>query len=87
MNLELFYENQAGEKVPIGRFKKPNPMIRAVGPGPSGERCKNCKYIIRKSFSKIYYKCQWRGDSNGPGTDHRINWPACSKFTRRIENG
>lgn len=82
MNLELFYENQAGEKVPIGRFKKQNPMIKACGPGPEGEKCKNCKYIIRKQFGNTYFKCQWRGDSNGPGTDHRVNWPACSKFIK-----
>lgn len=80
---ELFYENQLGEKVPIGRFKKQNPMIKAVGPGPKDERCKACKYLRVKHFSKTYFKCEWRGDSNGPGTDHRANWPACGKFIKQ----
>ena len=30
--------------------------------------------------AKTYFKCELRGITNGPGTDHRANWPACGKF-------
>jgi len=60
--------------------RKQNPMIRSVGNGPEGKRCKTCAFLIRKSYSKTYYKCQFRGNTNGPGTDHKVNWPACSRY-------
>lgn len=66
---------------------KPNPgnhlMLRRHGSGPEGKRCKHCAHIYRKEFAKNYYKCDLRGDTNGPGTDHRVNWPACGKFEER----
>lgn len=59
---------------------KPNPMIRSVGIGTEGKKCKSCYFLIRKSYAKVYYKCQFRGNTNGTGTDHKVNWPACSKY-------
>lgn len=60
--------------------KKGNPMLRN-GYGPEGKKCKHCTHLIRKDFhSKVYYKCFYRGDTNGAGTDHRVNWPACKLF-------
>jgi len=55
----------------------PNPMVRAFGRGPNGVKCRTCRYLQKKEQGKTYYKCQYRGDTNGPGTDHRVNWDAC----------
>ena len=60
---------------------EPNPMVKAYGKGPPGKRCKHCLWLYGKVFSKVYYKCKKRGlDTNGPATDHRVNWTACGKF-------
>lgn len=58
---------------------KVNPMCRAAGI-TEGKKCKTCRHLIRKRYSKVYYKCAFRGNTNGPGTDHRVNWPACGKY-------
>ena len=58
-----------------------NPCVRSHGIGPEGSKCKGCALFIRKGYcSKKYFKCALRGNTNGPGTDHRANWPACGKF-------
>lgn len=58
-----------------------NPCVRLYGLDPEGRRCKECQLFIRKTgYRKIYFKCELRGDTNGPGTDHRANWPACGRF-------
>ena len=75
------YENIFGELITVSN-KKANPLIRSFGKGPEGERCKNCKHLYYKSYSKVYYKCDLRPDTNGPGTDHKVNWPACGKFEK-----
>jgi len=67
-----------GQEIPVP--KKTNPMIRIYGQGPEGKRCKHCKHITCKEFGNTYYKCDLRRNTNGPATDHRINWPACGKF-------
>jgi hypothetical protein len=59
---------------------EPNPCRKVYGKGPDGKRCKQCVYIYAKSYSKTYYKCAKRPDTNGPATDHRVNWFACAKF-------
>lgn len=57
-----------------------NPCIRAYGPGPEGGRCKDCDLLVVLEYSKRYFECRLRPFTNGPGTDHRVNWPACGKF-------
>lgn len=58
-----------------------NPCVRLYGPGPAGARCKTCRLFLRKGgYAKTYFKCELRGDTNGPGTDHRANWPACGRY-------
>lgn len=58
-----------------------NPMVDAFGPGPEGTMCKQCAHIVSKIYSKRYYKCEKRGGINMTNvTDHRVNWPSCSKF-------
>lgn len=59
---------------------KINPMVKSCGKGPAEFKCKHCVYFIRKHYSKVYFKCKWRGNTNGPGTDHKANWPTCGKF-------
>lgn len=61
-----------------GSFKF-NPMVQAYGQ-KEGFKCKTCKHLFRKSYAGVYYKCKFRGDANGAGTDHRVNWPACNKY-------
>lgn len=63
-----------------------NPMVTRCGAGPEGARCKECKHLIRKKYAKVYFKCSFRGDSNGPKTDHRANWPACGKYEIQTPN-
>lgn len=67
--------------IPIDESKiDPNPMVRTYGYGPKDKRCKHCQYLFYKQFSKKYWKCALRQNTNGPATDHRINWRACGKF-------
>lgn len=61
-----------------------NPMVRAYGKHENPAfRCKDCVYLYYKEYAHRYYKCSLRGDTNGPGTDHRKFWPACAKFKQR----
>jgi hypothetical protein len=52
-----------------------------------GEKCKNCAHLVRKSFSKVYYKCELRNnvDKCSPKSDHKVNWTACGKFKKETE--
>ena len=58
-----------------------NPMVRKFGVDPERRTCKGCDWLLVNECSKRYYKCRLRGVTSGPGTDHRVSWPACSKFT------
>ena len=59
----------------------PNPMVRAYGYAEPRTRCRECEHLFAKHWDKRYYKCDLRGNTNGPGTDHRVRWNACSKFS------
>jgi len=62
-------------------MKKPNPCIAVYGPGPDGARCKTCAHLDgHPGAGRIYWKCLLRAYSHGPGTDHRVNWPACGRW-------
>jgi hypothetical protein len=78
------YINLLGEEidtdVELKKRRLINPMVTAQGKGPEGMKCKHCRFCYGKHYSKIYYKCEFRGDTNGPGTDHKVNWAACGKF-------
>jgi hypothetical protein len=82
INTDLF-GNVVQPEVPLknksGGFNI-NPCIAAFGKGPEGTRCKKCVHFIRKHYGGVYFKCALRGDTNGPGTDHRANWPTCGKY-------
>jgi hypothetical protein len=67
--------------VPVDESKlDSNPMVKSFGYGPEGKRCKHCFHLFKKQYAGTYYKCDYRINTNGPGTDHRVNWAACSKF-------
>jgi hypothetical protein len=70
---------QLGRKNPR---KNVNPCLILLGAGPTEFKCKHCVHFYRKRYSKTYYKCELRGDTNGPGTDHRANWPTCMRFEK-----
>lgn len=55
-------------------------MHRAYGRGPETARCQTCVHLYRKLYDKTYYKCDQFADTNGPGTDWRVGWPACGKY-------
>lgn len=46
---------------------------------PRGETCGTCAHLSPKETGarRTFYKCNKRGDTNGPATDCRKKWPAC----------
>jgi len=70
----------------VGGDGKSNPCVRLYGPGPDGAKCKECRLLIVNQKSKRYFKCELRGFTNGPATDHRANWPACGRFVQKEKN-
>lgn len=59
---------------------KYNPCIDAYGAGPIDKKCKHCKHLFYKSYGKKYFKCSFRKNTNSPASDHKVNFPSCSKF-------
>ena len=60
---------------------KSNPCIPAFGPGPEGATCGSCVHLFRQGGTAgTYYKCELRRVTGGPGTAHRVRWPACARF-------
>lgn len=47
-----------------------------------GNKCKDCVFLLKKSFSKTYYKCSKFNTSSSESSDWRINWPACGLFNK-----
>lgn len=89
MDIDLFgkeieYRDPNGNQI-TGRTKTGafinNPLIPLYGI-KEGEKCKNCAHLVRKAYSKVYYKCELRNnvDKCSPKSDHKVGWPACSKF-------
>ena len=70
-----------------GQAKAPeaiNPCVRMFGRGPEGSICKICKHLdYHQPGNKRFYKCYLRPFTRGPGSDHRVRWPACAKFEAR----
>lgn len=61
-------------------YNDKNPMVNLFGI-KKNKKCKTCVYLFCKKFSKNYYKCALRKNTNGPATDHRVNWNACNKYS------
>lgn len=69
------------------RLKRVNPMLLKWGAGPPEFRCKACSYFgIGGTGARGHYKCRYRGNTSGPGTDHRANWETCKRFLEWVEN-
>ena len=78
--LEKEYFNLHREKGdPTNEGQDPNPCVKLYG-AIDGKKCKKCIHLYSKHYSKTYYKCDLRKDTNGRGTDHRVNWNACTKY-------
>ena len=61
-----------------------NPLIKLYGV-KDGEKCKGCKFLYARQFSKTYYKCEKRGELKASvKNDHRVNWPACGLFEKSV---
>lgn len=51
---------------------------------PAGETCGGCTHLqTKRSGGGTYFKCALRGDTNGPATDVRKRWPACTSWKER----
>jgi hypothetical protein len=60
---------------------KTNPMLAFAGAGPEGKTCASCLHLFRVGgVAGRYYKCELRRVTGGPATDHRVRWPACSRY-------
>lgn len=58
-----------------------NPCLDVFGAGPDDARCTSCAHLeLHNGGSQNYYKCNLWPITGGPGTDHRLNWPACAKY-------
>jgi len=71
------------------RANNPNPMVRELGfyddhltGAERGDTtCESCRHCLRKEYRGYKgYRCRFRRDTNGPATDHRLWWPACTKY-------
>lgn len=72
------------EEAKLRRGAKGNPMVAVYGPGPAGKRCMDCGHLLKKQYAGTYWKCTLRGNTNGPGTDHRYRYPACARFSDKV---
>jgi hypothetical protein len=60
----------------------PNPCVGEYGFSKDrSKKCGECALLYGVQKSKVYYKCRLRKATNGPGSDHRVRWPACARFT------
>lgn len=63
------------------RLQKVNPMVLKYGAGPADRNCAFCvSFFVGGTGARGHFKCRWRGNTSGAGTDHRANWEACSKY-------
>ena len=56
-----------------------NPCVNVYG-YMKGKKCRDCKHLFVRQYSKRYYKCGLRRNTASERTDHRVNWPACGKW-------
>lgn len=45
-----------------------------------GQKCKTCRYLIKKEWGRNFYKCQLWKVSNSSAIDIRIHDTACKRF-------
>lgn len=61
--------------VPKG-VRKEQAMYHLFGKA-EGKKCKDCPHLIRKLYSRAYYKCEMYGDTCAESTDWGCTWTAC----------
>jgi hypothetical protein len=45
-------------------------------------RCKSCAHLVREDYhNTTYYKCGLSRTSRGAGTDWRVSWQACGRYS------
>jgi hypothetical protein len=81
---ELWQRDQLEKQASTWTPEMVNPMVRRYGRDPEKRQCKGCQFLYARPYSKRFYKCELRGKAtSGPGTDHRVRWPACAKYQLR----
>lgn len=85
---ELFPEFSTRDPRPA-ELRSPNPCVRLYGFSKDRKKtCRECVHLYGVGKSRTYYKCSFRKFTHGPGSDHRVRWPACGKFsTERTRDG
>lgn len=64
-----------------GKRKRKSGYAAQPGTGPEGEKCKTCRHIRRvQGGAKTFPKCALIRWTKGPGTDIKVNAPACSRW-------
>lgn len=76
-----------GNPIKVVTYDGPNPCIKLYGPGPDGKQCGNCSHFHRYQQAATWFKCDLRPThTKGVSGDHRVRWPACSKFEEGKES-
>jgi len=60
-----------------GRAYRRRPYHVDVGVGPLGTTCKTCRWLVKRQFSKTYFKCGLWKITHGPGTQIATTDQAC----------
>lgn len=84
MSRDLFgHETPEGrEKVGKRGARRANGYAAPPGTGPDGETCGTCRHMVRRMYSRVYFKCNimrshWTG---GYATDIKAGAPACRRW-------
>lgn len=72
-------KESASGKVHTARHR---PWAEMLGPGPPGQTCGTCHYLVELHVSKKFFKCGRQLITRGPGTDIRQKDPACRLWHR-----
>lgn len=72
-------------KRPLLRARPEDERILKVLAGVNVEAsCGDCRFCESESYhNRSYVKCKAVPQTNGPGSDTRKKWPACTKFEER----
>lgn len=50
------------------------------------KRCKTCAHAVKRQWAGTYWKCGTLAvQTKGPGTDLRLKWRACQRWTDVVE--
>src|SRR3990167_6921403 len=49
----------------------------------NGESCGSCANAHKKQINRTFWKCKIMKNTNGPGTDIRLKWPACQRWVKK----